>query len=104
MAEIHVGDIGTAFRATVKDEDGAIVNIASAASMLMWFQKPDGTVVSRTASLVNDGVDGLMQYITQAGDLDQAGSWKSQGVVDIGGGRWHSDISKFKVYANLKAD
>lgn len=101
-AEIHVGDIGTSFRATVKDEEDEIVNLSTANTLLMWFRKPDGSVAEFTASLYTDGTDGVIEYITEENDLDQPGRWKSQGVVGFPDGSLiHSDIHTFKVYDNL---
>ena len=57
--------------------------------------------VVKTAVLTNTGVDGKMQYTTVADDLDIEGKWKIQGKVVLPTGTWRSDISSFKVYANL---
>lgn len=101
--EIHVGDIGTVFQATIQDDcSGAIVDISGAIAMNLVFQKPDGTVVSQTAVHLTDGTDGIMQYVTVLDDLDQAGSWKIQGFVQLPTGSWSTDIHKFKVYSNLQ--
>lgn len=102
-AEIHVDDIGTSFRVTMKDEDGVVVDISTATSLLIWFAKADGSTMEKTATLVNSGTDGLMEYVTVDGDLDQAGPWKIQGVVGFADDSvFHSDITKFKVFANLR--
>ena len=99
--EIHVGDIGTKFEATVKD-DGVVVDISAASTKQIIFKKPDGTVVPRNASLSGTGTDGKMYWTTtQATDLDQAGLWQRQGVVALSGGSWHSDVQSFTVYENL---
>ena len=99
-SEIHVGDIGTVFRITIKD--GAdIVDISNVDSKLVFFQKPDGTTLSRTATLYTDGLDGILQYVTQDGDLDQAGTWQIQAKIDFGTDVFYTNIEKFKVYRNL---
>lgn len=101
--EIHVNDIGTVFRGTVYEDCDAqtLVDISTASVMVMYFQKPDGSVVTQTAVFSTDGTDGKMQYTTIASDLDQAGSWKMQGKVTLPAGDWHTDIHKFKVLSNL---
>lgn len=102
-AEIHVGDAGTAFRVTVKDEDGVVVDISAATTKQIWLRKPDGTtVLEKSASLYTDGTDGVMQYSTVTTDLDTAGNWKLQGYVVIGSSVIHTDIHTFKVWANLQ--
>ncbi len=98
--EIHVNDVGTTFVVTIKDESEAIVNVSSA-TITFIFGKPDGTEISRVGDFVTTGVDGKVEYITVAGDIDQYGSWKLQVFVDFGDSEWYSDIYKFKVYSNL---
>ena len=99
--EIRVGDVGTTFEDTVKDQDGEIVDISTASNLDMIFRKPDDTPVVQTADLTGDGSDGKMEYVTVEGDLDQAGEWQRQGLVEVGGGIWRTDIKKFRVYDNL---
>ena len=50
--EVHVGDIGTEFRALVKDGD-TVVDLTDVSTLEMFFEKPDGTTVTKAASLVN---------------------------------------------------
>lgn len=104
--EIHVGDVGFAFQVTLLDDTTSIVlDVSGASAKVLWFQKPDGTTVEFPAAFVTDGTDGKIQYVTADGtDLDQAGTWKVQGVVTLPGAKIHSDIGKFKVLANLRAD
>lgn len=104
MAEqIHVNDIGTAFMATVKDEQGEIIDLTTLVSARMWFQRPDQSTFERTAETYGPPADGVIVYVTEANDLDAAGSWKLQGVVEFADGKWHSDIHKFKVWPNLRS-
>lgn len=105
-AEIHVGDVGTSFRIEARNEAGEVIDVSGATELLVWFEKPDGdggtTTMEKAGALVNDGTDGLFEYVTEAGDLDEAGSWRVQGVFENADGRWHGDITKFKVFANLR--
>jgi hypothetical protein len=99
--EIHVGDIGTVFEATIKDGT-EIVPVNGAIAMKLLFRKPNLTVIERNAVLVNDGLDGKIKYTTvDANDLDQKGVWKIQGFVQLPSGSWHSDTYNFTVYENL---
>lgn len=76
----HINDIGTSLQITVT-EGGAVVDISAATSLQITTKSPDGTETTYTASLVNDGTDGIMAYATQAGDIDQAGTWSYWGTV-----------------------
>lgn len=82
---ISLGDIGTDFQVTVT-EGGSAVDISSAATLQIEFTKPDGTVVTQTASLVNSGTDGKMQYVTDSDDIDQQGIWTYRGKVTFSAG------------------
>ena len=73
-AEIHVGDKGTVFEATMRDENGAIVNLSTATLLQIVFAKPDGSVVTKTAAMSTNGSDGKLRWTTSASsDLDQIG-------------------------------
>lgn len=102
--EIHVGDVGTEFRDTIKDGCGdaaAVVDVSSVSTKTYRFKKPDGTTIDRTASFYTDGTDGIVYYTTVAGDLDMAGTWKKQIILDFGTNEFRTDIQSFRVYPNL---
>lgn len=98
--KVFVGDVGTAFRATVK-EDGAAINISAATTKNLLFEKPDGTIITRAGAFVTDGTDGLFQYLSVTNDLDIGGAWRIQGDLDMGSWVGKTDKVNFKVYDNL---
>jgi hypothetical protein len=100
-AEIHLGDIGTAFRISLTDCD-VPVDLTGATNLHITFKKPDKTSNMKTASIYGDPLNGVIQYITvDENDLDQLGTWEIQAVVELPTGRWSSNIDKFRVYENL---
>lgn len=99
-AEIHVGDIGTRFTATIVDADGAPVDVSSA-TLTMDFKKPTGATVTKIPALVTTGVDGKIVYTTLANDLDVAGPWQVQAYAVMPAGSWHTDVHRFPVLSNL---
>lgn len=99
--EIHFNDIGTEFKVTLKDGDAAVVDVSTALMMSIVFKAPSGATKEMVAEFDTDGTDGVIKYITEDGDLDELGTWRIQAVIDLPSGTWHSDIEKFKVYANL---
>lgn len=106
MADIHQNDIGMMFKLTVKDQDGSIVPLDNTYTLKVVFQLPDKSTMTKTALLFSDGSDGIVKYVTAAGDLSQAGRWKLQAVVskvvgDVTQSEFHSDPISFKVAANL---
>ncbi len=98
--EIHEGDIGTKLLITVTDCDNP-VDISSANSLSIFIKKPNGTILTRTGVLNTDGVDGKMYYITVAGDLDEAGSYKIQGMVSFVSSTFYTSTATFRVECNL---
>lgn len=60
------------------------------ATVTLIFVKPDGTLVTKTASITN-GPKGLAQYTTTTTDLDTVGDWQRywrviDGSVDLRSG------------------
>jgi len=103
--QIFVGDIGTIFEATIKDQAGAVVDISTATTKQILFKKPTGVVLTKTASFTTTGSDGKIRYTTIAGDLDVSGVWSTtnpgwqwEAYVVMPSGSWHSDICQFSVY------
>ncbi len=94
--------IGATIEITV-EEDGVAVNLASVTAKDLYFKKPNGTVLQKPASFVTNGADGKLQYVTQAGDLDRAGTWKVQAYLQFPGGGYdgRGEIGEFRVKGNL---
>lgn len=111
--EIHVGDIGTRFLCTFKDQDAAgvdvIVNIGAATLLAFHFQSPSGLIRTVTPSLLTDGSDGKAFYdIAYASELGEAATrtgpkplWRLQGEVSIGTGNWRTSVPDFEVHPNI---
>lgn len=101
----QVGAIGTVFIFTVRDQAGAIVNLATAILLDAKFRAgPVATTKTFTGTLLTDGTDGKFFYATAAvGDLDvDHKSWQRQGDVDVPGlytGR--TEVKTFSVFPNL---
>lgn len=107
--EVHLGDIGTIFRATINDcttdANGDCVqtpiDLSPATTLQLIFKSPSGVVKTKTAGFTTDGTDGQIQYTTIADDLDEIGDWLLQAYIVLPTGSWRSDIGTFKVFENL---
>lgn len=110
--EIHQDDIGTEFIVTLVecvDKVEVPVDISTASDKDIIFLKSDGSTrltkpavfTSIASGGTGDGVDGKMSYFLVAGDLDQLGKYKIQGIVTTPAGKWSSAIGDFKVFHNL---
>ncbi len=108
-SEIHVGDIGTVFEVTLKDEGNSpeIVDISTATTKELLFKAPSGTTLTKTAAFTTDGTDGKLEYTTtSATDLMMEGNWQIQAHIILGSAspkdaEWHSDIGSFRCHPNL---
>lgn len=98
--QIFVGDTGSEFRVTITDDDVA-VDLSSATTLELIFRKPDGTILTVTASLYSDGTDGIIFYNTVEDDLDQSGIYKLEAYIEIDGNTFYSSIGSFKVLCPL---
>lgn len=98
--KVFVGDIGTVFRTTVKEDDVA-VDISTATIKQIIFQPPSGVAVTQTAVFFTDGSDGIMQYVSVANDLNIGGIWRLQGYIVSPAWQGHGEQVEFKVYDNL---
>jgi len=98
--EIHLNDIGTEFRCTIKD-CSTVVDVSTVTTKELIFVKPSGERLTKTASFYTDGTDGIITYTSVSGDLNECGLWSIQGFVIIGTGEFHSNIRNFKVERNL---
>lgn len=100
--EIHVGDVGTSLRATIRNQSEEIVDVSDADTLELRFVKPDRSRITKTATLYSDGTDGIIEWVTDSeSDLDQAGIWNIQGYVVISGAAKRSNIEDFRVFPNL---
>lgn len=70
------------------------------------FVKPTGTELVATGpsiTVVTDGLDGRLRYVSQAGDLNEQGEYRLQvEVTFLDGTVLKSDIGTFTVEANLR--
>jgi hypothetical protein len=98
--KIFENDVGTAFELTITDADG-VVNLSGATTLQIVFQPPLCDKITKTASLKTDGSDGVVRYVTQAGDLVGIGVWKCHARVVLPSGDWFSDEYTFRVYPRL---
>ena len=93
--------IGVAFQYTIM-ENGAAINISSATIKRFVFRKPvSDTDLTENATFYTDGKDGILQYTTISGDLNEAGLWTVQAYLSVGGFSGYTDTGTFIVESNL---
>jgi hypothetical protein len=110
LVDVRNGDWGTHFLATLREPNEVTgklqaVDLRAAVTMSIIFKKPDGTLMTKSASFPSghNGSDGMIQYATAAGELNQDGTWYWQLYVTFSTGAWKSDYKAFRVAGNLSA-
>jgi hypothetical protein len=101
IGTVHIGDVGVVFIFTMYDDVG-ILNLSTVQSVTLAFQRPDGSIIQRLCEVVGGGTAGVVQYISQVGDLDKAGRWRMQVIARFASGNVrHSNITTVLVEGNL---
>lgn len=73
-----------ALQVLVVDQDGHAVDLSAATGLQLWLLAPDGTPKPVAAAFVSNGMDGLLQAVTDAATLPQAGTWGLQAQLKFG--------------------
>ena len=100
--EIHENDVGTLFKATIKDCPNDL-DISSASTKQLKFKKPGGDILVKAGTFFTDGTDGILTYTSVSGDLDECGRWRLQAFLVLGSSSYHSDVAKFRVFPNVNS-
>lgn len=99
---LQQNDAGISVIITITEADGSTpVNLSLATSKTIYISKPNGSLVTGTASLVTDGTDGKIEYVTSPGDLDLVGMYKVQATYTVGLNTKHTQKDCFIVSANV---
>jgi len=98
---IHEGDVGVLIQGEILD-DGVVRNISTLSAGVLYLKKPDFSVLTKTATKVNDGTDGLIGYTTIADDMVPAGDWYGQFKCTLSGGAiFHTTWFEIEVKENI---
>lgn len=102
MADLQVGVIGASLTVTLRDQTGSLVDLSSSTTRFLYLTKPHNRGTSRyAATLVTDGTDGKMKYVTtSASDLPVAGDWTIQAYYINPSGTYPSKQGSFVVLPN----
>ena len=90
MAELNkvrgivVSQYGEALSLTVVDKNGQAIDISSYTTAITVVVRDPQTLktLSYSASFVTDGTNGKIQFVPATGDLDRAGLWEGQIVLE----------------------
>jgi hypothetical protein len=102
--ELQVGDVGTELTVVVYEcinNVDVIVDISTETEKTITIQRPDSTLITRTAEFTIGGVDGSLYIVTTPTDLTLAGTYYIQAYVSMPTWTGNSDIGEFEVHTNL---
>lgn len=103
---VLLGDVGTIFRVTIVERvfnatkgcwEDVAVDVSTASTMEILFEKPSGKVAAKPAVFSSDGSDGKIEHVGGEDLVDEAGGperpWKFAGYVELPGGKKHSSLA-----------
>lgn len=105
-ASVHVGDVGTMFKAKIQD-NGEPFDPSGASVKQLIFLDALGTAYVRNATVVAESPDWYLTYTTVAGDIVDGmhatpGTYSWQGYIQtVSGQKWHTNIGTYVVGRNL---
>lgn len=103
VGDVHVGDIGTKYKAKILDA-GVAFDPTTATIKKLIFKTPLG-VIEKTATVTTDGTNWYLEYTVQAADTTfhlNKGTYSWQGYVEFASGeKYHTNIETYVVEKNL---
>jgi len=106
--DVHVGDKGTAFIATVYDGT-TLVDLSVSTVRQYKFRRPNGTTFTVSPNYLTNGKDSKLIYTASAhaegnetvDDLNWPGIWQLQAIISFPHSTFRSNYYTFRVYRNL---
>jgi hypothetical protein len=98
---LQVGIVGAQLEVEVLQNCTTALSILTATTKEITVKRPDGTSFTRSALFTTDGSDGLIYFLTIAGDISLAGTYYIQAYLELPGWQGNSDIQEFEAQDNL---
>lgn len=97
--DAFLGDYGVALVVTLSTAAG-VIDLTSVLAVEFTFTRPDGTTLAVAASVLSPATAGVVRYVFEPGDLNQAGLWRYQGRITGPGYSLGTTVGKFRVGAD----
>lgn len=101
MTDIQKNAVGVPLIFPLYDGDNKPLDVSDATLIELTFKKPNGTKVVKTAAKIPSSDGNLVQYVTEAGFLDQARTWQVQARIVTPAIDIPSQLGQFTVADNL---
>lgn len=100
--DMQYNDIGVPLVLRIHRKNGDTeVLMGSASDMYIILLPPSGAHRVKAASFHTDGSDGMIEYETVSGDLNQQGRWGIQGLFTLGTKTVRTSVRHFNVKRNI---
>ena len=91
-------DYGVPIDLDVTSKDCQPKDLTDMTTVQFEFEKPDGTIVVKTAAKVNPpGVDGKLRYMVEQNFLDVVGTWSYRGLLSNVSSQFRTEKLEFSV-------
>jgi hypothetical protein len=109
-ADVHVGDVGTLYKAEIQDDGAAFPDLLSVSDAVIIWKTPSGLITRNIAQGVEVTTASgkyYVQYIILPADVTagihaKKGTYKWQGYVEFPGNqKYHTNIEEYTVEKNL---
>ena len=100
IQSLRQNDINSKIEVEVTEDD-VVVDISGATTKELTVKRPDNTTFTRQALFSDTGVNGLIHFLTIAGDLNLEGTYYIQAYIVLPSWNGHSTIGEFTVEENL---
>ena len=103
---IEQDDIAIQFLITIvdnNDESGGPMDLTAFSNFIIYFKRPDKTVLQVPGLFFEDGTDGQIYCITRAGDLSISGRYTIQVSYRIGNSLVYTSKDTFMVEEDISA-
>jgi hypothetical protein len=86
----------------IVNSKGDAESLAGATDLFVWLRPPSGDSKRKLGTVFGEPSNGIVRYVSEAGDLHEHGEWAIQVSVTLASGtRAWSSVQVFKVEPNL---
>lgn len=98
---VYVNQADVVLRFALTDQAGTAVDLTNATTKSLTLRAPSGVISTKALSVLGAATAGIVQYVTDGDDLNEAGVWSAQVVLTFETGTWPFSVVRFTVAPRL---